>query len=41
MEFWWNESGTGKLEYSKKSLPYAILSATNRIWTDLMSNPEQ
>jgi hypothetical protein len=36
---WWNEYWQGKLKYSEKTCPSAILSTTNPTWPDPGSNP--
>jgi hypothetical protein len=36
---WWNEIWQGKPKYSEKTCLSATLSATNRTWLDLGSNP--
>jgi hypothetical protein len=35
---WWNEDWQGKLKYSEKTCPNAILSTTNPTWLDPSSN---
>jgi hypothetical protein len=36
---WWNKNWHGKLKYSEKTCPSAILSTTNPTWPVLGSNP--